>query len=79
MFSVCHKGRTTRPNSAVWRSESFHILRGGRTCAFSRRHCVSHVCCVPLMRFELSFLFSLFVHYRTASYRKLTTTATLSS
>ncbi|KYN38914.1 hypothetical protein ALC56_06703 [Trachymyrmex septentrionalis] len=53
-FSVRHKGRTTRPNSAVWRPESFHILGGGRICAFSRRYLrVSRVSCCRFCFFFL--------------------------
>ena len=70
MFSVRHKGRTTRLNSAIWRPESFYVFRRRMHLRFSwRRFCVFHVCCVPFMRFALLFSFSLFVHYCTASYR----------
>ena len=62
-FSVRHKGRMTRPNSAVWRLESFHILGGGCICAFSRHYL--RVSRVP--RYRFCFLF--FVYFRTESYK----------
>ena len=62
-FSVRHKGRMTRPNSAVWRPESFHILEGGRILRFLA---MLFAC---LTRFALPFSFLFFVYFRTKNYR----------